>query len=344
MAEIRETLSQEYEKLEQAQETPVVTEAPPQTEVPVESKPDRVRDEQGRFTEKPKEAAPEKPVPPQVPQVAARPPRPSTWKKEYWEHFDKLDPNLAAYINQREGEFTKGVSAYKAEYDRVRPISDAVKQFDADIKQIGTTPDKFVTNLGMAHRQLATGTPEAKLSMFLKLAQDYQVPVQNLFIRGQDGQVYYNPQVQAFQQQQTQPPSKPTEEIVRDIIQQEKAQQSLAEFESQVQEKYPHYEAVRGTMAQLLDAGFSQTLEEAYETSLKLPQHADLFVQVQQARADQEKAEAARKLKEEADRARRNTVSVRSATPAVKSGDGKPRSIRESLEAAIEQHAGGDRV
>src|SRR5689334_5552849 len=39
--------------------------------------------------------------------------RPSTWKKEHWAAFDQLatqNPALAAYIQQREAEYAKGVS------------------------------------------------------------------------------------------------------------------------------------------------------------------------------------------------------------------------------------------
>ena len=54
-------------------------------------------------------------------------PRPSTWKKEYLPIWDKLTTGqqltndeaikLAEYSNQRESEYKKGVSAYKAEAD-----------------------------------------------------------------------------------------------------------------------------------------------------------------------------------------------------------------------------------
>jgi len=123
------------------------------------------------------------------------------------------------------------------------------------------------------------------------------------------------------------------------------AQRALAAFESDVQAgKYPHYESVRGTMIQLLETGFSSTYQEAYDDALRQRPHADLYAQVQQEQAERDKAEAARKAKEQAELARRNNVSPRSSTPAVRSGDGKPKSVRESLEAALEQHAGSDRV
>ena len=56
--------------------------------------------------------------------------RPSTWKKEYVNIWDKLEKGeqinkddfvkFAEYANQRESEYKKGVSTYKAEADRAK--------------------------------------------------------------------------------------------------------------------------------------------------------------------------------------------------------------------------------
>lgn len=56
--------------------------------------------------------------------------RPSTWKKEYVQIWDKMEAGeqiskedftkFAEYANQRESEYKKGVSTYKAEADRAR--------------------------------------------------------------------------------------------------------------------------------------------------------------------------------------------------------------------------------
>jgi hypothetical protein len=72
------------EKVETPPVEPVVT-APVETEA---QKADRLRDDKGRFVEGKAEPKPEvvKPAEPAKPKV----PRPSSWKKDYWGHWDKL--------------------------------------------------------------------------------------------------------------------------------------------------------------------------------------------------------------------------------------------------------------
>lgn len=344
---LRDVIAGEIDKLDTPAES--VEPAPPTApaEPPAATNVDRARDEQGRFVAQDKTPETKAPVQqPQAPAVppaappAAHPTRPSSWKKEYWDHWTKLDPNVANYINQREGEYAKGVSAYKTEFDRVKPLVDAVSRFDGAMRQMGVKPEQFITTLGNAHLTLAQGTPEQKLSMFLRIAQDYGVPVQNLFARGQDGSIHWNPQVQAYQQQPQ--PQQDVRSQVQEMLLQERAQQELAAFEQQAAEKYPHYEAVKATMAQLLEANVTKTLESAYDAAVKL--NPEIFAQVQQAEREAQAKAAAEKARAEAERARRIAVSPRTSTPAVKAGDGKPRSIRESVESAFEQHAAGDRV
>ena len=70
----------------------------------------RARDEKGRFAKG--EQQPAQAQQPAAPVVKARPPVPSTWKKEHRGHWDNIDPALAEYLVQRESEFASGVSTY----------------------------------------------------------------------------------------------------------------------------------------------------------------------------------------------------------------------------------------
>ena len=76
------------------------------------------RDDAGRFA-----------APPQDEQPAPAPtkPRPSSWKKDYDEHWTKLDPSLQDYIAQREQEYAKGVSTYKQNWDQAAPLYEAMQ-------------------------------------------------------------------------------------------------------------------------------------------------------------------------------------------------------------------------
>jgi hypothetical protein len=318
--------------------------------------PIKAKDNKGFVSSKPA-AAPAAPAP--VAEPAAPPvPRPSSWAKEMWPVWDKLNAGtpldakearqLAEYNAKREGDFAKGVSTYKQEYDRLRPLDEAIAPFLPALQANNINPAQWINNLGQAHHALATGNDQTRLAMFLKLAKDYNVPVQQLFVKAADGQVYYNPQVQAAApQQQAQAPA-PQVNIEQVIEQKLAERQAVGEVQQFMEAKdtngnplYPHYETVRNEMAQLLEAGLADDVPSAYQAALRLPQHAEIFDAQLKQKQEAEAAAKAQKAKEEADRARRTAVSVRGRTPAnaatANSGKKDRRSqIAEAFDAAVE--------
>lgn len=330
-----------------AEPAPVPAAAPA---APATAAPDgRARDDKGRFAESKEGSAPQTPA--AAPAVAPATPalaRPSSWKKEMWPVWDKLAQGLpltpeesrqkAAYILQRENEAAKGVSTYKREWDTAKPILDAITPYQQVLQSRNIRPEQWIQNMASAEHALINGAPEQKLSMFLKLAQDYQIPLQQLFQQGQDGKVYFNQNIQPYQapqqpQRQAQQPD--VHKVVQQVLSQEKAQQALAEFEAQA-EKYPHYEALRESMAQILDAGIAQDLPSAHAIALSLPQHHELSAQVQQAKAEADRQAAAEKAKAEAQRARSQAVSPRSSTPAQAAAASK-KGLRSNYEEAVSE-------
>lgn len=362
---LRDTISEVFDETVQA-ETPA---APAETAPAETAAPDRPRDEQGRFAEKPKDSAPQAGVkatsaqgqPPssspsgaaQVTQTpaAAEPKksiqRPSTWKKDHWEAFDKLaaeNPSVAEYILQREGEFARGVSTYKQEWEKAQPLLEAMSPFMPLLQQYGVQPQQWITNLGNAHRMLALGTPQEKAARFVQLAREYQVPLEQLFTLGQDGRLYVNQNFQAQAQvqpfaQQAQAPD--IESLIEAKLTDRWAQEQVNAFASQT-DKYPHYEEVKQTMLGLLQAGLADDLEGAYKAAMQHPRHFHLYeAQQQQQRESQEreKAEAARKA---AEAARRKAGSPRSGTPTstANPGEGK-KGLRSTIESVFDETVNG---
>jgi hypothetical protein len=285
------------------------------------------------------------------PVVQSAPPaitRPSSWKKERWADFDKLaaeNPQVAQYILQREQEFASGVSTYKTEYERAKPLIEAYAPHADMFRQNGIDPGQQFSRYVEMHKALAFGNDDQKLGVLMQLAAAYKAPVEKMFIQ-KDGQLYFNPQFQqqaqaAPQQQQFNPQA--IEAIVQKTVAKERTAAEIAAMESNTQQ-YPHFGVVRNTMAQLLDAGVAADLPSAYEAALALPQHREL----QQAALAQAQAadEAARKAKAtaEAARARQANVSPRTATPAAKNAPPAKRSLRSDIEAAFDEHVGASRV
>lgn len=313
----------------------------------------RERDEKGRFTPKGIDSVPAQaktPTPSAQPQATPTPApapeakkinRPSSWKKDHWEAFDKLateNPTIAEYILQRETEAARGVSTYKTEWDKARPFLDAVAPHMQLFAQHGIDPGQQIGKYVEIHKGLAMGSEEQKMSMLHQLISDYKIPVEKMFVQ-QNGQLFYNPQVKPMAQQPAAQQAfnpQAIENTVRSVIQRERSAGEIASMEKDTA-KYPHFAAVRNTMGQLVDAGMASPddLPGAYEMALALPQHRELYAQQQsqqaaQADADRKKSEAAN-----AQRARAAAVSTRSATPASAPAQAR-KGLRETIAEQID--------
>lgn len=327
---------------------------------------DRARDpDTGQFVKEPKAKAPAAQVkptpaapPPAAPASAAAgapkpvPQRPSSWKKDYWGHWDKMTTGqaltpeeqlaLANYMQTRETDFQHGVATYKREWENARPLLDAMQQFMPTLQQYGIEPRAWITNLGNAHRTLALGSPQQKLAGFMKLAQDYGIPLEALV--DQTAQSQY---LQSAPAQQIQQPSGLTREQAEQLFNEQflsiRSKEEIERF-SQETEKYPYFEELRQSMAQLLEAGLAKDLQSAYGAALRLPQHSDIWDAIQeQERARNEEA----KRQAEAARvatAKGKAVSVRSATPTAPSDGEKPKDRRSQISAAYDEHVAGGRL
>jgi hypothetical protein len=309
------TLRQSLEAaIEEHEDTHVVTEQEEQ----------RARDAQGRFAateqEVQAEAAPAAPTQEAAPVVEQeqpqRPPRPSSWKKDYWDHWEKLDPNLAAYLSQREQEYAKGVSTYKAEYDNAKPLLDAITPFQPLLQQHNINPAQWINNLGTAHQKLVMGTPQEKLQMFAQLAQDYGVNLADVGMATQgqfpQGLDYINPLYQQVNQLSTQLQSIQTAQQQRE----EAALQSEIQKYAADTQNYPYFEQAMPKMAQLLEAGLADDLPSAYKQAVKLDD--EIFQSLQ----EMEKKRQVETNHQIAQKAKANAVSVKSSTPVAPSGSG----------------------
>jgi hypothetical protein len=295
---------------------------------------DRIRDEQGKFAKKPEES-PETPKP-EVEEVAP-PPRPTTWKKEYLPLWDKLHQGLpltaeeskkvAEYSGlQREREFANGVSTYKAEAQNAKQLQDAIAPFVPELQRNNVAPAQWITNLGNAHLTLVKGTPEQKIQMFARLAQEYGVPLGAIVPQTQ-GQL--DPIVpQLMQQIQQLSGQVNTVTSWREQQEQMQLQNQLAPFQDT--DKYPHFEAVRNDMALLLESGKAPNLDSAYKIAVRM--NEDTW------QAEQERQALAQSSQQAVTKAKRAAVSVKSSTPTgqVTTGAKDRRSIlSDQLDAAM---------
>lgn len=279
------------------------------------------------------------------PAPAAVEPRkaPSSWKKEYWEDYAKLDPRLQSYIEQREQEAFGGISKYqqtaeqyKAEAEQARELKTALQPFEQELAAHNMKASDWVRSLGQAQMVLVKGSPEQKMGMFQNLMQGAFGGAVRIATQDAQG----NWQLAAPVQQQQQPSLTPDDirRMVREEHEQAGVQQTLQSFLAEAPTKYPHYEALKPTMSGLLQAGLAKDLPGAYNAALRHPDHEALYQTVQkQDQAGEESRKAAERAAA-AKTARANTLSPRSTAPTTATSGGK-KGLRNTLVDAFDEQA-----
>ena len=320
MEELQTTLEEPISLRDTIENAIEVTDTNEPTESTLEApKTSRPRDESGKFAKSAPEAQDEatEVLDPETVQEVQAKPRPSSWKKDYEEHWGKLDPTLQDYIQQREADYAKGVSTYKNQWDSAQPLIRAIEPFAPILQQHNIDPAQWISNLGRAHSVLALGSPEQKQQMFAQLANDYGVSLNEV------GGGYADPQFSLIAQELNQIKN----QWNQFQTQQERTEQASLQNEIQsFSTDKPYFDEVRETMAGLLQAGMANDLQSAYDKAIRLNDNISQKVQAEQAH----KSESDRQAKLASAKAK--ALSPKSSSPtASTSTGGKGASIRDEL-------------
>jgi hypothetical protein len=272
--------------------------------------------------------------------------RPTTWKKEYVEVWNKMQEGkpldkaefvkFAEYANQREAEYKKGVSAYKAEADNARELTQALGQFAPELQQQGIHPVAWINNLGRAHMVLSKAPYEQKVQLFHRLAQDYGIQLNQNAVQMPEQQ-YVDPyQQQLMQQLQATQQQVQQLSAIREQEENARLTQEISRVSSN-KERFPHFEMVREDMAQLLERGLAQDLESAYAKAVRMNDEAYKLEQDRLLKSVSTQASKAQQVA----KAKATAVSPRSVTPSgqVSKSDAKDR--RSLLMANLADAEGG---
>ena len=258
--------------------------------------------------------------------------RPSTWKKEYVQIWDKMEAGqqiskedfikFAEYANQRESEYKKGVSTYKAEADRARAYEEAVAPYAQDLQKRGIKPEQYISNLARADQILTHAPMEQKVQIFQRLAQEYGVQ-----LNGSGQMQQFDPYTQQLMNQL----NMVNQEVssIKGRFAQEENQRLMNEIEKYRSdtEKYPHFDVVREEMAQLLELGKAQDLETAYKKAVRM--NDDVW-SLEQERLLKDAKQAAIKA-QQVSKAKAAAVSPKSVTPSGKVSEPGDKKDRRSL-------------
>jgi len=346
---VRESLEQAVETVTPEEVTTPVpvaeavseTTAAPATPAPEETeaqKAERLRDEKtGQFVKgKPAQKEPEvQAAAPAATPAKPKVPMPTSWKKELAPQWEAMPPEAQAYWSEREKQYQTGVSTYKAEADGARTIKQALAKYEPMLQKKGIATDKWIDQMGIAHYLISEGSSQERVQAVAQIIKQNGIDVNALgqLLAGQQP-VYQQPQAQSSL------PQAPVDigALVEEKLQAKEIEAAYKSFEKDVSEgKYPHFadEAVKGSMAGLLQAGLAQDYPSAYEAALALPQHRHLAAPAQAiapAVPDQAAAKQA-----QAQRARSQAVSVKSSTPSAMTQTQGPQSLREQLSESFDK-------
>lgn len=272
--------------------------------------------------------------------------RPTTWKKEYVDVWNKMQEGkpldkaefakFAEYANQRESEYKKGVSAYKAEADNARQLTEAIGPFIPELQTQGIHPVAWINNLGRAHMILTKAPYDQKVQMFHRLASDYGIQLNQDSLQAPQ-QAYVDPyQQQLMQQLQATQQQVQQLSAIREQEENSRLNSEISRVSSD-KERFPHFEMVREDMAQLLERGLAQDLESAYAKAVRMNDEAYKLEQDKLLKSANTQASKAQQVA----KAKATAVSPRSVTPSgqVKSTDAKDR--RSLLLASLADAEGG---
>lgn len=331
MSDLREALEGAFNEPTESVESPA--DIPASDDIATEAQAaQRARDEAGRF------AKAEKVETPEAPQVEVPPARkaPSSWKPAAQEAFLKADRGealtpeeiriLTQEAERRENDFHKGVSEFKTHSERAKAYDQAVAPYQQHLQSLGVDGPTAFKHLIQADYTLRTSDPMTKAQYFRQLAQQYGVDL-NIEPQHVDQQTQYlmSQLNELRQQQQLWQNQFATQEQTR-------ANQELTQFAT---DERPHFEAVRGEMATLLETGSAKTLQEAYDMAVWMRPD------IRQTLLDQQRAEAQRKALEQAQtqRAKAAAVSVKGSSPM--SGGVQPNlkgSLRDILAQQLSEN------
>lgn len=316
----KEMLAQQFDAVETAQQT----ETPIDKPQPAHAAPaggDRPRDESGKFV--PKTAA--DPAQPKAAgtalaqdaaaQVAAPQPQPwdaapKSWKKEKRALWDVMTPDQREYAFQREEEM-------KASYDAAAPkaqladqITKAAEPYMNTVRGLGMDLPTAVSGLMKVDHDLRTLPYEQKMAVLTNVARGYGI---DLTGQAQQAQPGFDSNMQQLQNELLNIKGQFSSFTQAQEAQQQRAAQEEIERFAKTAE---HFEDVKPAMAKLLQSGMAEGIQDAYEKAIRLD--PEIFASIQTAKQAVSDAEKKAAADAAAKRARAAAVSVKSATPGVK--------------------------
>jgi len=252
------------------------SEAPQERAAPQEEAPEGEQVEpEAKATETPAEETPsEEPAKP----VKSTDTPPASWKAPQRAKWAALDPDIRAEVMRREQAHMTAIGEAGNAKNFIKQFGEVVAPYAPRLQALGAHPLAAVKGLLQADYMLATGPKHQRAELIAKLIKDYDVDIAALdqVLAGiSSPEAAEEIKLQRLLDQKLAPlQEKLTRQEQRELYEKQQQEAELAKQLEKISTdpKFPHFEAVRDTMADLIEIsarrGVSLGLEEAYNRAV----------------------------------------------------------------------------
>lgn len=184
-----------------------------------------------------------------------------SWKAEAAAELEKLPETVQKHIIEREEQFHRGIEQYKSAANFAKTIDKSIAPYKNYLEEMQVPPDVAFFNLLKTEHTLRRGTYQEKAEMLMKLAHDYQIDMNQL------AGLPYDPTMHNLKAQLDE-----KERQLRDASEFRQSHED-AQIQSKISDfaqRHEYFTEVQSTMADLLERGLANDLDDAYEKALRL--------------------------------------------------------------------------
>lgn len=272
---------------------------------------------------------------------------PQSWRPAQKAKWDALDPEVKQEVIRRERDITRTLGETAQARQLAAAFNQTVQPYMARINSMNAHPMTAVQELLRADHVLTTAPKAARAEFMAKLISDYDIDVIELD-RALSGKPQADP-IQSQVERMVQERLAPFQQFMT-VQQQQEQQRRQQESQTMSQQletmstdpKFPHFEDVRGDMADVIELqakkGVYLTLEQAYNRAIAM--NPDVNQKVTQLADTDAKRNAAQLANARAQRALAASKSVGGAPNGVPNGQSSPDDRRATIAAAFDALGG----
>jgi hypothetical protein len=191
---------------------------------------------------------------------------PSAWSPVNREKWATLDPDLKAEIIRREESSLAGVRQLQDRYSSAEQFLTTLNPIFSEASKLGANPAEYIMSTMQTEQFLRNAPMPDKFQTLLQIADNYGIPLRKI-IDESIGQKMFDTQPAQPQYAQVAPEIQQQLEEIRSWRQQQEiaqVDQAIEAFAAQAE----FFQDVRDQMAELMDRGLTDSLEDAYERSI----------------------------------------------------------------------------